>query len=85
MPKSQDAQYLGPEARTAEQLNAAFIKIINYTCAFPAMTCQNFCGEKGPLFLLLDPKHCCIISNSKISWDHGLWKIGRCEGRGLEI
>ena len=49
---SQRAQYQDPETE-ATKWNSAVINFIIYTCAFPAVTCQNVFLEKG---------FCCAVS-----------------------
>lgn len=39
---------MDPAARK-HYTSASFIKDINNTCAFPATTCRNVCGDKRPI------------------------------------
>lgn len=36
---------------SSSKWNAVALNVINYACAFPAMTCKNVCCEKGLFFL----------------------------------
>ncbi len=59
----QHAQYQGPETDSPEW-NTTLIKVINYTCAFPAMACQYMCFQKG-LFMCVtfeksSDQHCTV-------------------------
>ena len=38
-----------PNTRASPKWNAAIINGFEYTCAFPTMTCQHVCREKGLL------------------------------------